>query len=182
MYFLGYVELFHPKLHGINDLSYKSINECYITIFVIKTPNKYLTLLEKTSKMSFETYYSYICENSSKELNYHKNILFFIKNRNKDMKYISQHPTVRNFVKIQEDLYNPISLQIVEKIVLKSGESICILKTFWLKCIQRKWKKICLHNKKVINEITQFKNLKKRELISISSRFIGLKGMWSRVL
>ena len=43
MYFLGYVELFHPILHGFDDLSYDLIEEYYITIFVVKTPNKYLS-------------------------------------------------------------------------------------------------------------------------------------------
>ena len=183
MYFLGYVELFHPILHGFDNLSFDSIEEYYMTIFVIKTPNKYLSLLTKTSDMDFESYYSYICENSSKEINYHRNILFFIKNRIRDMKRITNHPTVRNFEKIQENLYNPLSLQIVEKIVLKTGESICILKTFWIKCIQRKWKKICGHNKKVLNELKTLKNIKRRELMCISSKFLGIKGMWfSRTL
>ena len=178
MYFLGYVELFHPILHGFDDLSYDLIEEYYITIFVVKTPNKYLSLLSKTSNMDFETYYSYICENSSKEINYHKNILFFIKNRKQDMKRVLTHPTIRNFSKIQEDLYDPSSLHIVEKIVLPTGESICILKTFWLKCIQRKWKKICRHNKNVCNELKKLKNIKKRELICISSKFLGINGLW----
>lgn len=182
MYFMGYVELFHPIFHGVDNLSHKSIEEYYLTIFVIKTPIKYLNLLSKTTTMDFETYYSYICENSSKEINYHKNILFFIKNRVRDMKHVSPHPTIRNFMKIQEYLHDPLSLHIVERIVLKTGESICILKTFWIKCIQRKWKKICNHNKKVINEIKQLKNIKKRELMCISSKFLGVKGMWfSRV-
>jgi hypothetical protein len=182
MYFLGYVELFHPKLHGFDDLSYNAIDGFYITIFTIKTPGRYLSLLTKTSKMDFVAYYSYIHQNNSKELNYHKNILFYIKNRDKEMKNICEHPSVRNFAKIQEDLYTPYSLQIVEKIEMDTGESICILKTFWLRCIQRKWKKICNYNKKVLNEIKEIKFLKKRELETISSKFFGIKGLWfSRV-
>jgi len=40
--FLGYTELFHKDLHGMDEFSDLNINECYITILTIKNPIKYL--------------------------------------------------------------------------------------------------------------------------------------------
>jgi len=176
--FLAYVELFHPITHGFDKESYKDIQGFYITILTIKTPSKYLSFISKSNKMDFDTYYSYICSHSSREIIEHKAIVYYIKKRTKELCFISDHPFLRNFLKIQEMLYHPLSLQIVDKIELKTGESICILKTFWLKCIQRKWKKICEYNKNVLKEITTIKFLKKREITQIHSKFHGLRGMW----
>jgi hypothetical protein len=178
MYFLGYVELFHPQTHVFDETSWKDINEFYITIFTIKSPSKYLHFLTEIKSMHFEEYYCYISENKSREIMCHKTILFHIKNRTKELCIINNHPIIRNFFKIQESLYNPTSLEIVEKIVLKTGESICILKTFWIKCIQRKWKKICEYNKKILNDLMMLKNVKRRDIINIHSKFYGLNGLW----
>ena len=182
MYFLGYVELFHPQIHIFDEYSSKDINEFYITIFTIKFPSKYLHLLTEIKKMNFEDYYCYICENQSREITYHKTILFHIKNRSKEIRFVDEHPIIRNFLKIQEALYNPTSLEVVEKIELKTGESICILKTFWIKCIQRKWKKICEYNKKILNDLMMLKNVKRRDITNIHSKFYGLNGIWYSVI
>jgi hypothetical protein len=178
MYFLGYVELFHPQIHGFDEFSCKDINGFYITIFTIKSPSKYLHSLSEIKTMTFEEYYCYIRVNQSREIMYHKKILFHIRNRTKEMRFIEEHPTIKNFLKIQELCYNPSSLEIVEKIELKTGESICILKTFWIKCIQRKWRKICEYNKKILHDLKVLKNIKKRDIINIHSKFYGLNGIW----
>ena len=52
MYFLGYVELFHPQIHIFDEYSSKDINEFYITIFTIKFPSKYLHLLHSAELFS----------------------------------------------------------------------------------------------------------------------------------
>lgn len=174
--FLGYVELFHEKLHGFDEFSEPNIHTYFITIFSIKSPIKYLKLLENISDMDLENYYSYICENNSTELNHHRNILFHLRNQTKKLPFINQHPTIRNFLNIQE-FFSP-QLHIFEKLNLSTGESICILKTFWLKCIQRKWKKICSHNKRIIKIMTSIKNIKQRETKMYTNRLIGIKGLW----
>jgi hypothetical protein len=67
---------------------------------------------------------------------------------NKDIKFIKRHqiimgepchPYIRNYNHINTNILN---IQIAEKIILKSGECVAILKTFWIKIIQRRWKKI----------------------------------------
>uniref|UniRef100_A0A6C0HRS7 Uncharacterized protein n=1 Tax=viral metagenome TaxID=1070528 RepID=A0A6C0HRS7_9ZZZZ len=173
--FLGYVELFHRQLHGFDEFSEPTIHEHFITIFSVKNPIKYLKLLQNISVMNHESYYTYICENSNTEINEHRAIIFHIMNQNKKMPYLTDS-TIRNFLHIQELLYSQMHL--FEKINLATGESICILKTFWIKCIQRKWKKICEYNKKLLKVITSIKNLKKREINIYNKHLMGIKGLW----
>lgn len=149
--YLGYCELFHPEMHGYNSSSTPDIEGYFITIFTIKYPCDYLT-----SK-------------------YSERINFYIKIQTERMKTIKEHRFIRNFFSIQK--LSPIP-QLMEKKIMKGGESICILKTFWLRCIQRKWKKICNYNKIIAKELKQIKNIKKRELHQYGRKHIGLVGMW----
>jgi len=174
--FLGYTELFHKKLYGMNESSDLHIQCHYMTIFTIKNPIKYLKLLQSISKMDNETYYKYICENANTELHQHREILFHIMNQNKKMPFIDNHPMIRNFLHLQESLY--LQLHLFEKVILPSGECISILKTFWIKCIQRKWKKICEYNKTIIEEMKSIDYIKRRERNVQIKRLIGIDGLW----
>ena len=55
--------------------------------------------------------------------------------------YFGRHPTIRNYHNI---ISNPnyIKPEIGEYIILPTQEAVAILKTFWLRIIQRKWKKV----------------------------------------
>ena len=174
--FLGYAELFHKELHGMDESSYLHIEGHYITIFTIKNPIKYLKFIQSISKMDNETYYRYICENANTELHQHQEILFHIMNRTKKMPFIGSHPLIKNFLHVQESLYP--QLQLFEKIILPSGESISILKTFWIKCIQRKWKKICKYNKTIVEKMKTIDYIKRRERSFYTKRMIGIVGLW----
>jgi hypothetical protein len=79
-------------------------------------------------------------------------------------------------------LLYPTSLHIFQIHELPGGEHICILKTFWLKCIQRKWRKICNFNKSLIEDLKKTQNLHLRELGHYSKKSIGITGLWHRVL
>lgn len=57
---------------------------------------------------------------------------------NKQYSLWKKHPFISNYQKICKDM----KPQIAECIYLQSGECVCIIKTFWLKIIQRRWKKI----------------------------------------
>jgi len=174
--FLGFAELFHADLHGFDDLSNVNINENYITVLTIKNPIKYLKFVERVKSMNREMYYRYICENENTELAEHQTILFHVMNQTKKLPFINNHPSIRNFLLIQELLYSQIHL--FEKKILDSGEIVCVLKTFWIKCIQRKWKKIYQFNKKILEEMKSIKFLKKREEKIHNKHLIGIKGLW----
>ena len=175
--FLGYAELFHKQTHGIDEFSDKNIQEHYITIMTIKNPIKYLKFMNFINQMDGETYYDYICENNHTELYQHREILFYILIRTKNLPFIKEHESIRNFLLIQENLYLPSQLHIFEKKVLDTGESICILKTFWIKCIQRKWKKICQYNNKRLKEIKTLKYIKNKEY-GYHKQLMGIRGLW----
>lgn len=60
------------------------------------------------------------------------------------------HPVIKNYRYIISQP-NYIKPEIGEYIILPTQEAIAILKTFWLRIIQRKWKKIILERKRIIN-------------------------------
>lgn len=50
------------------------------------------------------------------------------------------HPFIRNYTKIiQQPSY--IKPEIMQIVVLETGEHVCILKTFWLRIFQRMWRR-----------------------------------------
>lgn len=49
--------------------------------------------------------------------------------------------------------------EIAECIYLRGGECVAIIKTFWLKIIQRKWRSICIQRKIIINKRSQPQNI-----------------------
>lgn len=94
----------------------------------------------------------------------------------------SQHPTIRNYHNIISKP-NYIKPEIGEYIILPTQEAVAILKTFWLRIIQKKWKKAFQERKNIISQRCHLSNLKIRE---ISGRWPpsclnlpGLRGMLS---
>jgi hypothetical protein len=68
------------------------------------------------------------------------------------------------------DYYN---LQIAQCLVLPTGERVCILKTFWLRIIQRTWKKIYYQKKKILLKNIYLRNITGKLFLP------SLKGMLS---
>ena len=74
-----------------------------------------------------------------------------------------KHSTIRNYKNIiaRSDYIRP---EIAECIVLPSQHTVAIIKTIWIKIIQRKWKKVYAERKKVIKTRMQYSSLKTREI------------------
>jgi hypothetical protein len=106
-------EIFNSEKYGIDDNSDKNIDSHYIVI------------------------YSYKYKGIKSFSNIKKDIKFIKKDEINI--YESYHPYIRNYNHINNNILN---IQIAEKIILKGGECIAILKTFWIKIIQRTWKKV----------------------------------------
>jgi hypothetical protein len=106
-------EIFNSKKYGIDENSDKNIDKHYIVI------------------------YSYKYKGIKSFLNMKKDIKFL----KKDAVNIYElfHNYIRNYNHINKNILN---IQIAENIILKGGECIAILKTFWIRIIQRTWKKI----------------------------------------
>lgn len=74
-----------------------------------------------------------------------------------------KHSTIRNYRNIiaRPDYIRP---EIAECIVLPSQHTVAIIKTIWIKIIQRKWKKVYAERNKIIKTRMQYSSLKTREI------------------
>ena len=94
------------------------------------------------------------------------------------------HPTIRNYYNI---ILNPnyIKAEIGEYIILPTDEAIAILKTFWIRIIQKKWKKVFKERKNIISQRCHVSNLSIREMTGRWNqscfKFPGLRGMLSEL-
>lgn len=80
-----------------------------------------------------------------------------------DIENKSELSPIRNFQNIisRENYIKP---EIAKHILLASGHSICILKTFWLKIVQRCWKNIFNKRKNILQMRCQPRSLRFREI------------------
>jgi hypothetical protein len=74
-----------------------------------------------------------------------------------------KHSIIRNYQNIiaRPDYIRP---EIAECIVLPSQHTVAIIKTMWIKIIQRKWKKVYAERKRIIKLRMLYSSLKTREL------------------
>ena len=72
--------------------------------------------------------------------------------------YFGNHPTIRNYHNIISKP-NYIKQEIGEYIILPTQEAIAILKTFWIRIIQKKWKKVFQERKNIIRKRCYLSNL-----------------------
>ena len=74
-----------------------------------------------------------------------------------------KHSIIRNYKNIiaRPDYIRP---EIAECIVLPSQHTVAIIKTIWIKIIQRKWKKVYSERKRIIKMRMNYSSLKTREL------------------
>lgn len=91
------------------------------------------------------------------------------------------HPTIRNYYNIihRENYIKP---EIGLCIMLTTGEQIVIIKTFWLKIIQRKWKKVVAERKRIIQEMSAPTALYNRSITNKRQQptLPGLKGLFAK--
>ena len=94
------------------------------------------------------------------------------------------HPTIRNYHNIIS-MPNYIKPEIGKYVILPTLETIAILKTFWIRIIQKKWKKIFKERQHIINLMSYPLSLHIRELTgkwkTNISNLPGLKGMLSEL-
>ena len=154
-WFLMLCELHYPGIHGKTIDSNPNIENHYLVYdrFEGKTGISFQELDEYTeyntdddsSDDEDEEFNNIIkLDNSLEHLrNYYSN------NYNVDPTIFGQHPTIRNYHNI---ISRPdyIKAEIGEYIILPTLESVAILKTFWLRIIQKTWKKVFRQRKIVI--------------------------------
>ena len=116
-------ELYQKNIHGFTNESDKNINGHYLVISKLNPYNK------KHNQEIIELYkQKYLYLN-----NYHNNL---------------HHSFIRNYNNIiTNNKY--IQLHIAKCIYLNGDECVAIIKTIWLKLIQRNWKRIYAERKKI---------------------------------
>lgn len=142
MYYLGLCELHCAKLHGGVDLDH------YIIIQKIK--NFSFTDYFETNEEEEEEQMDDFEENQLYLLDdmiecYTENYINFIRQcRNRN-----PHTIIKNYLQIiqKEDYIKP---EIMQQVKLKSGERVAIIKTVWLKIIQRTWKNVFTKRKQIL--------------------------------
>ena len=147
-------EIYNENIHGKTEYDDPMINSHYLIIG--KFDNYYDHYYsdnednnDQDEDSISEQSYDYDSDNvpieEIMELHTAKYMSQFVRN---NVRY--KHPFIRNYRNI---VLNPAYIQpeIAECFMLSSGESVAILKTFWIRIIQRSWRRV-LHQKQIILE------------------------------
>ena len=98
---------------------------------------------------------------------------------NTDYKKI--HDFIRNYKTIISNK-NYLTPQIMEIIILKGNEHVAILKTFWIRCLQRCWKRLVKKRTIILSLRKQPKIIKYKEVHGVYPTTCHIwpqvKGMW----
>ena len=144
-YHIGICELHNEIIHGFNDSSSSNIKGHYMLMEKFSTYQKYMNYnssnhdIESDSEsIEDDESDNYDSTNLIDLYRYKYNILLHSR------QFINKsHEFIRNYHNIIKSV-NYIQPHIVECVYLSEpgGECIAILKTFWLKIIQRTWKRV----------------------------------------
>ena len=145
---LAYCEIFNSKIHGKDNSSSKNIDSHYLIFMILHNHDFH-------NHADFIEISNYICSVRDKLKNRYFNFFMY--------SHYSDHPVIRNYsnILIKKDY---ISLEIIECVELEGGEHVAIYKTFWLRIIQRKWKRHCESKKKRMAALLQPYGLFMREI------------------
>jgi hypothetical protein len=142
-------ELHNPLIHGVpQDENYSNHSNSNITAHYIVN-------------YRFKKYDCNVSEYIDDIISYRQ--AFYINFIKKMRRVELIHPLYRNYKAI---VANPIYIkpEIAECAILHTGESVAIIKTFWLKIIQRTWRKVYFEKKRIILLRCKLDAIKYREM------------------
>jgi len=143
VFHLAICELFNDKIHGYDEMSDPNILGHYL-------------VMEKLDYAE-EEFDEYV-----EDVLYVQNMKYDIFHNSHHF-HVYKHPIIRNYKHIiSREEY--LKIDIVECHYLSGGECVAVLKTFWLKIIQRKWKKIYQLRQICMQKRRKIDNLRYREL------------------
>lgn len=174
-------ELHFPTIHGKTDDSQPDIETHYL-VYDIYDPTTGISLnyTESDEEFDYDTYDN--DETNLPRINYD---IISLKQKYFNLsicftRYLYKHPIIRNY---QNIILNPnyIKPEIGEYIILPTHETITILKTFWIRIIQKKWKKVFKQKQTIIRQRCSIQSLKIRQTTGYWPTYCnvlpGLKGM-----
>jgi hypothetical protein len=133
---LAICEVFHPVFHSSDENSSPSINSQFLVYTLI----------------NLDEFYSgeYLYEANSLRRYRHAITLL----------HGAEHPNIRNYQKVARKY---MRLEIIQADLLAGGEEVAYLKTFWLRLVQRRWKKIYQARKEMLRKRSQPQALMERQ-------------------
>ena len=186
-HYLMLCELHYPPIHGKNEDSDPFIENHYLVYdrFDPKTGLSYSCFSNNEFINDNNLDDNELNDNEEK---YNINdVLEFLKEHysnqtNFPLPNFENHPTIRNYRNIISRS-NYIKPEIGEYIILPTQEAIAILKTVWLRIIQRKWKKVFAERQNIITKHCLITSLQNREIHNkyIQMSLPGLKGMLNKL-
>ena len=138
-YKLAICEVFHPTLHGQNETSSPKVDTHFLIYTLIDIDDFYTQ--------------AYLSEENSLR-RYRKAIHIMHESLNKT------HPSIRNYRRVSNKY---IRLEIIQTDVLTGQEEVAYLKTFWLRIVQRRWKKIYKERKDLLRQRSTMTALVERQ-------------------
>jgi len=143
MYYIAICEIFNPRIHGKDDNSSVGIENHFLVSETVELDEFYDNSYQDTITV-LKSHYKKVYK--------------------KNLKLNNQpHPTIRNYNKIIK-VNNFIKVDIVFIDELPGNESVCYIKTFWIKLIQRRWKKIYKQRQDVLKQRMLPKSIREREI------------------
>lgn len=190
-FYLMLCELHNPNIHGKTSDSDANIENHYL-VFNRYNPQTGISFDNLTSYEEYDTDSEY---DSDDEINDYgickidQDIKFlkemYSQEANLNLINMESHPTIRNYTNIVTNS-NYIKPEIGLYIILPTQESIAILKTFWIRIIQKKWKKVYKERQNIIKKRCNYNNLSFRELTGrwpdICFNLPSIKGMLSNLI
>jgi hypothetical protein len=165
-YYLMLCEIHYPVIHGKTDDSDPNIETHYL-VYDRYDPTSGVSIYHLDEYEDYDTDNEYDSDEDIDEIGLCKlnNDMNFLKKMYSIQSNFANHPTIRNYHNI---ISNPnyIKPEIGEYIILPTQETIAILKTFWIRIIQKKWKKVFQERKNIIRQRGYSSNLLFRELKS----------------
>ena len=157
-YYIGICELHHELLHGFDENSSPDVKGHYLLMEKFNNFHKYIVNDvynsrynegdQSESESESDSYADVVnsddeIENGNPKLIDLYRHKYRILLKSHTFMNNSEHPLLRNYFNIVKSFYY-IQPHIVECVYLPEpgGECVAILKTFWLKIIQRTWKRI----------------------------------------
>ena len=159
-YKLGLCHLFHPRIHGFDKYSDPNVLGHYLVIHIEED-------FEDDDVTDVESIYTEEDEEEDDSVIKIEDIMRSYKKIYRNLSNTNQnyykHPIIKNYANI---ISNPnyIQLEIIQRIYLKGDECVAILKTFWIRIIQKTWKKIYSLRKNIIEKRTKLNAILYSEL------------------
>ena len=167
-----------------NNITYEPEEPC-VTRFNISVCELYNETIHGDANNLDVLYHYLVYERYKKfDIEYINGITNFVKNQHTQL-INKKHSIYKNYREIIQN-ENYIKPEITECIYLETGHCIAILKTHWIKLIQRTWKNIMKKRENIINKRCHPKSLMHWELTGKWPKecriYPRLKGMLSNII